>query len=186
MESDFSALVSRVAARGDVLGCIVVSVDGMILGEFPPGNGAIVKPAWLQLASLGEPTRGFLTFPGEIWAFVRGSRYGVFAVATASVRPGVVLEELDQVLATAEEWHERREAVRDRDSVDVSKGAGAGLRRLVPNRHKRDEAPSTPPPEPQPRRAPPDGEEVDRIALSQEFAGLLQEGSLDDEEPHRS
>src|SRR5919201_4522657 len=150
MESDFSALASKLAARGDVLGCIIVSVDGMILGEFPPGNGSIVKPAWLQLASLGEPSRGFLTFPGEIWAFVRGARYGVFAVGTPSVRPGVVLEELDQVLSMAEEWHARREALRDPENVDVSREEPTRLRRLVSHRVKKDESPPSPPPMPEP------------------------------------
>jgi hypothetical protein len=186
MESDFSALASRLAARGDVLGCIIVSVDGMILGEFPPGNGSIVKPAWLQLASLGEPSRGFLSFPGEIWAFVRGARYGVFAVGTPSVRPGVVLEELDQVLSMAEEWHARREALRDPESVDVSQEETSRLRRLVSHRAaksvKKDESAAKAPPMPEPRRASLDGEEVDPVVLSQEFAGLLQDESLDDEE----
>jgi hypothetical protein len=105
----------------------------------------------------------------------------VFAVATPSVRPGVLLEELDQVLATAEDWSERKEAIQPPGHVTLAK-AGKGARNRLWNQVKRDE-PEREAPVREPSAHPAlDGEEVDKVALSREFAALLQEASFDDEE----
>src|SRR5438034_375030 len=37
MDIDFTALASRVAARAEVLGCVILSKDGLVMGAFPPG-----------------------------------------------------------------------------------------------------------------------------------------------------
>src|SRR5438046_7189964 len=100
MEIDFSALASRVAAFGDVLGCIILSPDGLVLGSFPPadGDGDGIKPAWLRFATLGEPERGFVKIDGQVWGYVSAGSYAAFAVATGTTRPGVLLDHLEQTL----------------------------------------------------------------------------------------
>ena len=62
MDTDYSALASRVAAFSDVLGCIILSSDGLVLGSFPPadGDGDGIKAAWLRFAGIGNPERGFV------------------------------------------------------------------------------------------------------------------------------
>src|SRR5438132_11290487 len=104
MEIDFSALASRVAAFSDVLGCIILSSDGLVLGSFPPGDEDGAKPAWLKFAALGEPERGFVRFSDdEVWAYMSSGPYAAFAVATGSTRPGVLLDHLEQALLVATE-----------------------------------------------------------------------------------
>src|SRR5438876_11683730 len=93
MEIDFSALASRVAAFSDVLGCIILSSDGLVLGAFPPadGDGDGIKGAWLRFAVLGEPERGFVKIDDRVWAYVRAGSYAAFAVPGGATRPGVLL-----------------------------------------------------------------------------------------------
>src|SRR5207302_1127793 len=95
-------LASRVAAFSDVLGCMILSPDGLVLGSFPPGDGDGdgIKPAWLRFAGVGEPDRSFVKFPDEVWAYVRSGCYAAFAVATGTTRPvGVSGEALGRALA---------------------------------------------------------------------------------------
>src|SRR2546430_7284474 len=100
MEIDFSALASRVAAFSDVLGCIILSTDGLVLGSFPPadGDGDGIKKAWLRFAAIGEPERGFVKIDNQLWAYVSSGSYAAFAVAAGSTRPGILLDHLEQTL----------------------------------------------------------------------------------------
>ena len=120
MEIDFSALASRVAAFSDVLGCMILSPDGLVLGSFPPGDGDGdgIKPAWLRFAVVGEPDRSFVKFPDEVWAYVRSGSYAAFAVATGTTRPGVLLDHLEQALLVAGESREQRTVARAPGRVD--------------------------------------------------------------------
>jgi hypothetical protein len=110
---EFSALAARVAASVvELRGCLILSRDGLVLGAFPEGDEGPVKSAWLRFAVVGEPEKGFVEFGDEIWTYVRRGPYSAFAVSGLGVRPGLLIDQLDQMLYTAEEVRARREALR--------------------------------------------------------------------------
>ena len=110
---EFSALAARVAASVvELRGCLILSRDGLVLGAFPEGEEGLVKSAWLRFAVVGEPEKGFIEFGDEIWTYVRRGPYAAFAVSELGVRPGLLIDQLDQMLYTAEEVRARREALR--------------------------------------------------------------------------
>ncbi len=110
---EFSALAARVAASVvELRGCLILSRDGLVLGAFPEGEEGLVKPAWLRFAVVGEPEKGFIEFGDEIWVYVRRGPYAAFAVSGLGVRPGLLIDQLDQMLYSAEEVRARREALR--------------------------------------------------------------------------
>jgi hypothetical protein len=120
---EFSALAARVAAGvGELRGVLILSRDGLVLGAFPEGNDALVKPAWLRFAGLGEPDKGFIEFADELWAYVRRGPYASFAVTGAHVRPGLVMDQLEQMLLAAEELRAKRDAVRLPDAAPAPSG----------------------------------------------------------------
>jgi hypothetical protein len=120
---EFSALAARVAASvGDLRGVLILSRDGLVLGAFPDGDEALVKPAWLRFAGLGEPDKGFVEFADELWAYVRRGPYASFAVTGVHVRPGLVMDQLEQMLLAAEEVRSRREALRLPDAAPAPSG----------------------------------------------------------------
>jgi len=107
---DFNALAETLAAGvGDARGSLILSRDGLVLGAHPAEGESRVKPAWLRFASLGEPERGFVQFGTEIWSFVRRGPYAAFVVTGTAVRPGLVIDQIEQALLTAEEARARRE-----------------------------------------------------------------------------
>ncbi len=110
---EFSALAARVAASVvELRGCLILSRDGLVLGAFPEGEESLVKPAWLRFAVVGEPEKGFVEFGDEIWVYVRRGPYAAFAVSGIGVRPGLLIDQLDQMLYSAEEIRAKREALR--------------------------------------------------------------------------
>jgi hypothetical protein len=109
---DYSALAYRIAGGvADVRGCLILSRDGLILGSYPDDETA-VKPAWVRFASLGDPERSFVEFGDQVWVYVRRPAYGAFAVANAGVRPGLVIDQLEGILSSAEESRNRRDTLR--------------------------------------------------------------------------
>jgi hypothetical protein len=109
---DYSALAYRIAGGvADVRGCLILSRDGLILGSYPDDETA-VKPAWVRFASLGEPERSFVEFGDQVWVYVRRPTYGAFAVANAGVRPGLVIDQLEGILHSAEDARNRRDTLR--------------------------------------------------------------------------
>jgi hypothetical protein len=109
---DYSSLAHRIAGGlADVRGCLILSRDGLILGSYPEEESA-VKPSWLRFATLGEPERSFVEFAGEVWAYLRRGPYAAFAVAGVGVRPGLLLDQLEQVLMAAEEARTRRDTLK--------------------------------------------------------------------------
>ncbi len=109
---DYSALAYRIAGGvADVRGCLILSRDGLILGSYPDDETA-VKPAWVRFASLGDPERSFVEFGDQVWVYVRRPAYGAFAVANAGIRPGLVIDQLESILASAEESRNRRDTLR--------------------------------------------------------------------------
>lgn len=104
MDIDFSSLAARIASdMQDLRGCVIVSRDGLVLGSHPADAENILRPAWLRFASLGDVEKGFIQFSGELWVYVRRGPYASFAVSNSVSRPGLLLDELEQVLLAAEE-----------------------------------------------------------------------------------
>lgn len=119
---DYSSLAHRIAGGvADVRGCLILSRDGLILGSFPEDE-AVVKPSWLRFAGLGEPERSFVEFAGETWAYMRRGPYAAFAIAGVGVRPGLLLDQLEQVLMAAEEARTRRETLKVPESPAAFSG----------------------------------------------------------------
>jgi hypothetical protein len=119
---DYSALAQRVAVSvGDVRGSLILSRDGLILGAFPDDESA-VKPAWLRFGTLGEPQRGFVEFGDQIWAYVHRGPYASFVVAGTAVRPGVLIDRMEQALLAAEEARTKREPLRVPDPAQAPSG----------------------------------------------------------------
>jgi hypothetical protein len=201
---EFSALAARVAASVvELRGCLILSRDGLVLGAFPEGDEGPVKSAWLRFAVVGEPEKGFVEFGDEIWTYLRRGPYAAFAVSGLGVRPGLLIDQLDQMLYTAEEVRARRGALR----VPEVPPAPSGKPRTSLHPEARPSvptpAPVTPPAraipeaEPAPPRPPTgsppaeqpstgpvekeEGTEVDRVALAQELSKLLQETGGGDE-----
>jgi hypothetical protein len=110
---DYSALAQRVAVSvGDVRGCLILSRDGLVLGSYPEDDEMQAKPAWLRFAALGDAERSFVEFADQIWVFCHRGAYSSFAVAGTSVRPGVLLDMMEQGLLAAEEARTKREPLK--------------------------------------------------------------------------
>jgi len=110
---DYSALAHRVAVTvGDVRGCLILSRDGLVLGSYPEDDEGVAKPAWLRFATLGSPEKSVVEFPDQIWTYVHRGAYAAFAVAGTSIRPGVLIDLLEQALLTAEEARSKREPMK--------------------------------------------------------------------------
>ena len=194
---EFSALAARVAASVvELRGCLILSRDGLVLGAFPAGEEGPVKTAWLRFAVVGEPERGFIEFGDEIWTYVRRGPYAAFAVSGLGVRPGLLIDQLDQMLYTAEEVRARREALRLPEATPAPSGKPRTSLHpearpsvptpapVTPPAQATPEAAPGPPPPKRPSTAPGKKEEdpdVDRVALAQELSKLLQETEGGDE-----
>jgi hypothetical protein len=119
---DYSALAQRVALTvGDVRGCLVLSRDGLVLGAHPEDESGI-KPAWLKFATLGEPQKSFVEFADQIWAYVHRGPYAAFIVAGTTVRPGVLIDQMEQALLAAEDARTRREPLKLPDAAGAPSG----------------------------------------------------------------
>jgi hypothetical protein len=127
MDPDYTTLASRIAARTEVLGCLILSRDGLVLGAFPPGGEHVVTPAWLRFAEVGDPRRGFVQFDDRVWAYASNDEYAAFAVAEPTTRPGILIEYLEQVLVAAGETRSHLLAMGPAQTVYLgAHGAEAG------------------------------------------------------------
>lgn len=109
---EFDALAAALGAGiADLRGCLILSRDGLVLGGHPDGAETAVKAAWMRFAALDEPERGFVQYGREVWSYVRRGPYAAFAVTGPGVRPGLVIDQMEQVLLTAEEGRSRREGL---------------------------------------------------------------------------
>jgi hypothetical protein len=107
---DFNALAAALGAGiRDVRGCLILSSDGLVLGAHPENAELDARPARIKIAALGEPQRGFLQFGTEIWCYVRRGPYAALAVTGTAARPGLVIDQMEQVLLQAEESRSRRD-----------------------------------------------------------------------------
>jgi hypothetical protein len=118
---DYPGLATRVAASvGGLRGCLILSRHGLVLGAHPDGDESVAKPSWLRFALLGEPDRSFVEFADQIWVYVHRGPYAAFAIADAGVRPGLLIDQLEQALLMAEESRTRREGLRSPEAVGTS------------------------------------------------------------------
>jgi len=121
---DFNGLAQRVAlSADDVHGCLILSRDGLVLGSYPTIDDSVARSTWLKFArSLGEPERGFVEFPDQVWVFARRGAYSAFAVGGRGIRAGVLLETVEQALLTADQSRANRDALRIPDAPSAPTG----------------------------------------------------------------
>ena len=120
---DYSALAQRISVGvPGVSGSLVLSRDGLVLGAHPDEVESHAKQAWLRFISLGEPDRSFVEFPDQVWAYVKRGPYAAFAIAEPGIRPGVLVDRLEQVLLSAEEGRSRRDPLRVPDQTSAPSG----------------------------------------------------------------
>jgi hypothetical protein len=145
--SDYSALAQRVSVSiTGVRGCLMLSRDGMVLGAHPEGDAeSQIRSAWVRFAGVGDPERSYVEFPDQIWAFVRRGGYAAFAVADIGVRPGLLVDLLEQALMAGEQ---DRVLVRETMRLPEAPWAPSGKPRT--SLHRPPERPVTVDPEPVP------------------------------------
>ena len=141
--SDYSALAQRVSLSIEgIRGCLMLSRDGMVLGAHPEDAEAHLRTAWVRFAGVGDPERSYVEFPDQIWAFVRRGGYASFAVADVGVRPGVLVDVLEQALMGGEQ-----DRVHDRETMRLPEAPSAPSGKPRSILHK-PERPSVDEPEP--------------------------------------
>jgi hypothetical protein len=142
--NDYSALALRVSMSiTGVRGCLMLSRDGMVLGAHPEGEAEThVRSSWMRFAAVGDPERSYVEYPDQVWAFVRRGGYSAFAVADAGVRPGVLVDLLDQALMVGEQ-----DRARDRETMRLPEAPAAPSGKPRISMHKQ-ERPATPTPAP--------------------------------------
>jgi hypothetical protein len=139
---EFAALAQRVVlTMDDVRGCLVLSRDGLVLGAFPEEEEANLKPAWLRFVHVGEARKGFVEFSDQLWAFVHRGPYAAFVVTGTSVRPGVMLDQLEQAVIAAEEARAKQKEV----TLKVPDAPGAPSGRPRTSLHPSADRPSAAP-----------------------------------------
>jgi hypothetical protein len=139
--NDYSALAQRVSISiGGVRGCLMLSRDGMVLGAHPEGEAEThIRSSWMRFAAVGDPERSYVEYPDQVWAFVRRGSYAAFAVADAGVRPGVLVDLLDQALMVGEQ-----DRARDRETMRLPEApvAPSGKPRISMHKQERSAAPA--------------------------------------------
>jgi hypothetical protein len=109
---DFDALAAALEAGiADIRGCLILSRDGLVLAGHPNAAEQELKAAWLRFAALGEPERGFVQFGTEIWSYARRGVYASFAVTGIGVRPGLVIDRMEQLLLAADDARTKHEGL---------------------------------------------------------------------------
>jgi hypothetical protein len=143
---EYAALAQRVVlSMDDVRGCLVLSRDGMILGAYPEEEEQSFKPSWLTFAHVGEARRGFVEFSDQMWAYVHRGPYAAFVIAGIGVRPGVLLDQLEQAVLAAEESRAKKG-----DTLKVPDASSAPSGRPRTSLHPAEPRAPEPEPEPEP------------------------------------
>jgi hypothetical protein len=150
--NDYSALALRVSMSiTGVRGCLMLSRDGMVLGAHPEGEAEThLRSSWMRFAAVGDPERSYVEYPDQVWAFVRRGGYSAFAVADAGVRPGVLVDLLDQALMVGEQ-----DRARDRETMRLPEAPAApsGKPRISMHTQERSATPTPAPSEVTPQAA---------------------------------
>lgn len=155
--NNYSALAQRVSMSvTGIRGCLMLSRDGMVLGAHPEGEAeSHIRTSWVRFAAIGDPERSYVEFPDQIWAFVRRGAYSAFAIADASVRPGVLLDLLEQGLMMGEQ-----DRTRDRETMRVPEVPSAPSGKPRTSLHKQEREARFPPVQAPPETASPRSTEV--------------------------
>lgn len=120
---DYSALAQRISVSvSGVSGALILSRDGLVLGAYPNEDESLAKSAWLRFTALGEPEKGFVEFADQVWAYVKRGPYAAFATAEVGTRPGVMVDQMEQVLLALEEGRSRRDTLRVPDAATAPSG----------------------------------------------------------------
>ncbi len=142
---EYAALAQRVVlTMDDVRGCLVLSRDGMVLGAYPEEDEQAFKPSWLKFVHVGEARRGFVEFSDQLWAYVHRGPYAAFVISGTGVRPGVLLDQLEQAVLAAEETRAKKG-----DTLKVPDASSAPSGRPRTSLHPA-ETKAAPEPEPEP------------------------------------
>jgi len=129
---DLTALAERLSGSvGEARGALIVSRDGLVLGAHPADAESFLKSAWLRFNSLGETERGFVQFGTEIWCFLRRGAYAAFVVTATTVRPGLVIDQMEMILLAADETRTRRDGVRAEPAAAPPTAAPSGKPRTT-------------------------------------------------------
>jgi hypothetical protein len=133
--NDYSALAQRVSmSLIGVRGCLMLSRDGMVLGAHPEGDAeSQVRSSWVRFAAVGDAERSYVEFPDQVWAFVRRGGYSAFAVADPGVRPGVLVDLLEQALMAGE-----RDRASDREHLRLPEVPSAPSGKPRTSLHKQE------------------------------------------------
>src|SRR5262245_48118146 len=112
MSLDFTALAGSLAVGvPGVRVCLFVSGDGLALAAHPASEEAAALVAWARLNELGLMERGFVSMENENWIFSKGPEYSGLVITDSAVRPGILLDRLDQALELANESRSRQEGM---------------------------------------------------------------------------
>jgi hypothetical protein len=141
--NDYSALAQRVSMSiTGVRGCLMLSRDGMVLGAHPEGEAEThIRSSWMRFAAVGDPERSYVEYPDQVWAFVRRGGYSAFAVADAGVRPGVLVDLLEQALMVGEQ-----DRARDRETMRLPEAPAAPSGKPRISMHKQERSAPAPVP----------------------------------------
>src|SRR5438093_590734 len=118
MDIDFTALASRVAARAEVVGCVILSRDGLVLGAFPPGGERDVTPAWLRFVPVPPREAVHGASPGEPSSSDIASRFGGWTPPPPSPTPTDQEPSQEAVPAEAEEPADASESSASPEDID--------------------------------------------------------------------
>jgi hypothetical protein len=111
---ELGGLASSLAAGvSDVRGCLILSRDGLVLDSHPESGEVEARHAWMRLGAIGDPERGFAQFGAETWCFVRRGPYAAFAIVGPGARPGLVIDQMEQVLLAAEQARGKHQGMRE-------------------------------------------------------------------------
>jgi len=141
---EFNVLAAAIGADLDgVRASLILSRDGLVIGAHPAAEEDLAKQAWLKLASLGDPDRGFFQFVTETWCYVRRGPYAAFVLASAAVRPGLVIDEMERVLLIAARKRADRSSLESDAPAPASPSAPSGKPRTTLHREtaKADDEP---------------------------------------------
>jgi hypothetical protein len=175
---EYSALAQRIALSATgVRGSLILSRDGLVLGAFPDEDESLAKSAWLRFAALGEPERSFVEFADQTWAFVKRGPYAAFSVADAGTRPGVLVDQMEQVLLAAEDGRARRDTLRLPDAAAAPSGKPRTSLHPNADRPAPEEIPATTSADPNVARIAQPAEEVASTGVSATAAAEPAGGS---------
>lgn len=141
---EFNALAAAIGADLDgVRASLILSRDGLVIGAHPAAEEDLAKLAWAKLASLGDPDRGFFEFVTETWCYVRRGPYAAFVLASAAVRPGLVIDQMERVLLVAARKRADRSSLESDAPAAASPSAPSGKPRTTLHREaaKADDEP---------------------------------------------